>query len=131
MAMIFWDPKDQPELSGIYQGWINEIGRFKSRAYVFYDGTKRVHVWSNKRLTELLFGLPFKTKITIKYLGKVQQPGEKYATNDFSVEMLDENEEVSALDKSGEGELDLNDEPQQEKPKKQKRKAAPRRKKQG
>lgn len=107
--MKFWDYKKDKAIVGTYRGWINSFGQFRSRAYVLQMADGRdVGIWSNKTLTEALYNIPFGTYIRINFEGKIQPTGEKFGTNIFKVEVLEEQE----------GFINLEDEPEQNETKK-------------
>jgi hypothetical protein len=86
----FIDWEKQHELTAIFVGFFNKMGRFGTAVFVFKDDKGVVyHAWSCLKLGKELISLPFGTEVKIKYLGKKEMPDIKGRFfNDFEVEIL-------------------------------------------
>ena len=87
----FVDWKKQSVITGIYVGQYKSVGAFKKNVFLIQDDKNIIHhIWAYKQLTNLLYGVPFKTRIKITNLGRKPMP-ENPAREfiDFEIEVLE------------------------------------------
>jgi hypothetical protein len=86
----FWDFDKYKELHGELIGRYPSIGKFQRAVFVFRrEGGGVVHIWSWVQIHNLLNGVPFGTKLKLKYLGMKEMPNKKGRLyKDFSVEII-------------------------------------------
>jgi hypothetical protein len=83
-----WDK--EPELIGVYTGQYKNVGPHKTNVFVFREeGKKVVHSWAYSGLVGVLYGVPFQTKIRLKYLGMYPMPDNPdHSFKNFEIEIL-------------------------------------------
>jgi len=84
----FWNWEENPELIGIYAGQYKSVGKFKKNVYIFRVGGKTYHSWALVQLNNILYGVPFRTKVKIRYLGFETMPDSKRKFKNFDIEIL-------------------------------------------
>ncbi|MEX2017114.1 MAG: hypothetical protein WD876_01435, partial [Candidatus Pacearchaeota archaeon] len=71
MPFTFWDFEKDGDLVGFYIGRYKQVGAFGKPVHSFkLDNGNIVHSWGTAHLNFKLYGIPFKSKLKIKYLGK-------------------------------------------------------------
>lgn len=86
-----WDI--EPDLEGIFAGQYTNIGKFKKNVFSFKvvrAGKKTVeHSWALVGLSNVLHGVPFGTRVKIKFTGWEQMPDSDRKYKHFDIEILD------------------------------------------
>lgn len=86
----FWDFDKNPEFTGIFRGQYKSVGAFKKNVYYFItDGKKGVHVWGLVQINNLFYGVPFGTKVHLKYLGMEKMPDSERKFKNFEMNILE------------------------------------------
>lgn len=86
----FIEFKDPIELVLIYTGQYKSVGKFKRNVFCFKDEeNKPFHIWAYVQLNNILYGVPFGTKIKLKYWGMDIMPDSNKPYKNFEIEILD------------------------------------------
>lgn len=89
MAFEFWDWEKDKEMTGVYIGQYRAIGRFKKNVFAFRTDKGVFHAWATVQLMNLLYSIPFRTKVKITYLGWEKMPDSERKFKNFDLEVID------------------------------------------
>lgn len=88
MPFNFWEPKEGDEIVAIFKGQYKSVGAFKKNVYFFRDGKKSIHIWGLVQINNLFYGVPFGTKVALKYLGMEKMPDSKRMFKNFELKII-------------------------------------------
>jgi hypothetical protein len=95
MAFNFRDWEKEPELEGIFAGTYKSVGKFKKNVHSFKvrdpktGKQKIIHTWGLVGINNVLYGVPFKSKIRLKYTGWETMPDSERQFKNFEIEIID------------------------------------------
>ena len=90
MAFNFYDFETKKVLIAIYKGRYASVGAFQKPVHCFLsEQQESIHVWGCAVLNHLLYGVPFGTKLEIKYLGKYKSDSSAYPMLQFEIKIIE------------------------------------------
>lgn len=85
----FWDFNVDPEFIAVFKGQYKSVGAFKKNVYHFRTADKKsIHIWGLVQINNLFYGVPFGTKVRLKYLGIKKMPDSGRDFKDFEMEII-------------------------------------------
>lgn len=91
MPFNFRELKKDEEVICLYVGYLKNVGVFKKPVFVFQsENKKQFHLWGTVLLSAGMYGVPFRTKLKIKYQGMIAGTTTSRLLKGYQIEVLED-----------------------------------------